>query len=225
MRILILYLTLLLVTSACQPDMPGDIGTPAPQATASVEATNQEQSVVLTSDNFTMRMARPEAWESFTTEYGVVMGEAFGSVATGGELKGVMAYVFASPLSEFDINVANLENENFAHVIQSRIVADPSYVGKSVTTAPVSFEWDGRDASYYLVRDDELGINTMVLAMLIDESQVLLTMTISAPFNHSDRIREALPEMLREFEINNSTIAGNPLDLLPDPLIFPAATE
>jgi hypothetical protein len=226
MRMLILVLVIgILSITACQSTAPGNVPPDAGDSAAfatTPDAGQENRLISLASEGFAMHMHRPESWESFTTEYGVVMGEAFGSVASGGELEGVMAYVFASPLHEFDLatNVSG-QNVNHAQAIQSSIITDPFYIGESIATEPVGFVWDGWHASYYLLRDEELTINTMVVAIVVSESNVLLTLTISAPFDQSDRILEVLPGMLRELNINDKPVSLDVLDVLPAPLDFP----
>jgi hypothetical protein len=222
---LIFIIVIALSITACQTTAPDDVlpddGQSAAFATTP-DAGQESPTISLSTEGFVMHMHRPEEWESFTTEYGVVMGEAFGSVASGGALEGVMAYVFASPLTEFDPTTTVSDSDiNHAHAIQASIIADPYYIGDSIATEPVGFVWDNRHASYYLLRDEELSINTIVIAVAVTESNVLLTLTISAPFDQSPRIREMLPEMLRELRINGQPVSTEAFEALPSPLVFP----
>lgn len=212
---------------ACQPapaeavqDSPVVAGVPTFSFTTPV-ITAGDDSITLMGDRFSVSLPKPNAWESFTTEYGVVMGEAFGSVATGGMLEGLMTYMFTSPLTDFAQSIAAATDDNLAYAIQSQIVSDVDYIGSARATRPTSFDWDGFPASFYLLSDSELGIYTMVVGIVVEDSDILLTCTISAPMEQGARIRQSLSQLLDGLSINGTRLAVAALENLPDPLMFP----
>lgn len=225
MRVLVLLLVFMTAVTACQPAVEGDSPTDNGESVVFVTTPRinlEERGVSLSGDGFAVSMRKPANWESFTTEYGIVLGEQFGSVATGGELEGVMAYMFASPVSDFALPTAEGPAAvNLAHIIQKQIVASEEYVGTARVSEPVPFRWDAFDASYYLLHDDSLAINTMVIGVYLPESAVLLTCTISAPASQAGRIRGLLPNLVRGMSINGHNMSADAILSLPDPLEFP----
>jgi len=217
-------IALLLALGACQeePQLSGLSGAERPVVFITTPETNtEERGIALSGDGFDVRMSKPLQWESFTTEYGVVLGEAFGSVASGGQLEGVMAYIFATPVTDFVMPTSDGGQENIAYHIQKQIVTNTEYIGNARVNAPTPFEWDGYQASYYLLHDPELGINTMVIGVYVPDSALLFTCSISAPVAQSERIRETLPALMRDLNINGHTLSTSPIEQLPALLSFP----
>lgn len=211
------------VLAACQeePQISGLTGVERPVVYITTPEINiEERGIALSSAGFDVRMSKPSEWESFTTEYGVVLGEAFGSVATGGQLEGVMAYIFATPVTDFVMPTADDGQENMAYHIQKQIVSNTEYIGNARVNTPTPFEWDGYQASYYLLHDPELGINTMVIGVYVPDSALLFTCSVSAPVEQVDRIRAMLPTLMHDLSINGNVLAA-PLEQFPAPLNFP----
>ncbi len=179
-----------------------------------------ENQVRFQNDSVQLLIAKPAGWETFSTEYGVVIAEKFGSLATEGELEGLMAYTFVTPLTDFTLPTSGNEN-NITEVIFRQIVANPEYIRNAAIAGPFGFEWDGNDAAYYLLNDGD-GNVTMVLGVSLTELTLLLTSSISAPEEHSERIRAALPELLSGLQINDLTFSDTPLLSIPSSLAFPA---
>ncbi len=217
-------LALLLALGACQaePQSSGLSGAEHPVVFITTPETNtEERGIALSSEGFNVHMSKPAQWESFTTEYGVVLGEAFGSVASGGQLEGVMAYIFATPVTDFVLPTSDNGQKNIAYHIQKQIVTNTEYIGNARVGAPTPFEWDGYQASYYLLHDPELNINTMVIGVYVPDSALLFTCSVSAPVEQAERIRQMLPTLMRDLRINGHTLSTTSIEQLPTPLVFP----
>lgn len=223
-RYLWVLVTLIFALGACQAEpqssAPADAERPVVFVTTP-EINLEERGISLSSAGFSVRMSKPNQWESFTTEYGVVLGEQFGSVASGGRLEGVMAYIFATPVTDFIMPTRDDGQDNMAYHIQKQIVASEEYIGSAQVSAPIPFEWDGHQASYYLLYDDELDINTMVIGVYVPDSALLFTCSVSAPVTQAERIRAMLPALMHDLDINGRNLSAMPIEQLPDPLAFP----
>lgn len=224
MRLSIIILLVLLL-AACQPADTGRVGesedvTP-PSPPAETRNMTFEDTVSFEGNGVNMSIRRPTGWESFKTEYGVVIAEKFGSVATGGVLEGLMAYVFATPLEDITTRAQFSPAGNRAKAILDEIVGDPEYVGKTIVSQPVAFTWNDHEAAYYMLRDPELDLMTLVVGVTVEGSDMLVTGTISAPATQELRIRDALPSLLDELNVNNVQFSGAAFSELPDPLNFP----
>lgn len=215
---------LIFALGACQaePQNSGFSGAERPVVFVTTPEINlEERGISLSSDGFNVRMSKPNQWESFTTEYGVVLGEQFGSVASGGQLEGVMAYIFATPVTDFIMPASDDGQDNMAYHIQKQIVTSEEYIGSAEVSAPTPFEWDGHQASYYLLHDAELDINTMVIGVYVPASGLLFTCSVSAPVTQAERIRAMLPTLMQDLDINGRNLSAMPIEQLPNPLDFP----
>ncbi len=186
----------------------------------SSETTTQiiDAQINLSVDSINLQLRRPEAWEIYETEYGVVLAEYISSVAVDRQLSGLLTHVFVPPLDEFNIQISATSNPAF--LILSQITSNPDYVGSATISDPVAFDWDGLSAAYYLMDNGE-GNVTIVVGVVADRSNRLVACSISAPADQSDRIREALPQLLDGLMINGQVLAGDSLNTLPNPLHFP----
>ena len=165
-------------------------------------------------------LPRPYDWEFYETEYGIVMAEEIGSVATDGRLGGLLTHIFIHPLEEFeDIPITASANE--AHQLLDAIIHNSDYVGHARTSTPIAFDWNGLDAAYYLMTNKE-GNVTIVLGVVAPGTHKLVATSVSAPPDHSGRLRTSLPELLGGMVINDVVLDRAALDVLPDPLAFPA---
>jgi hypothetical protein len=217
-----LLLSLVVMLVSCQPpaaptniivtEHPASVGRPIPSVTLT------ESSVHFRTREIDLTITKPPKWETFSTEFGVVIAEKFGSVANGGILEGLMSYTFVTPLTDFVLPTST--HHNLTQTIFDQIIADPNYVYGAAISPTYGFDWNGYDAAYYLLNDGE-GTVTMVLGVALTGKSVLLTTSISAPVDYSYRIRESLPQLLDGLQINGTAFRGNILDQFPDPLQFP----
>jgi hypothetical protein len=89
-----------------------------------------------------------------------------------------------------------------------------------VVSEPVGFSWDGRDAAYYLLTNQD-EVKTIVIAVEVnrDEDQ-LVVCNVSMPASEEARVRDMLPEVLNGLRINGVEMDGMALENLPNPLGF-----
>ncbi|MCU0498273.1 MAG: hypothetical protein MUF87_13050 [Anaerolineae bacterium] len=209
----------ILLISACQPavapltpTVDQGFNTPPIQST--------DETITFENNGITLTVKRPDNWEYFSTEYGIVIGEQFGSVATEGQLQGLMTYVFTTPLEDYTADVIAGSRGNRAKLILDQITADPVYTANIAVSDTIPFNWDGYDASYYLLSGDD-GNATIVIGVVIPEVNSLLSTSISAPYEQRDRIRPSLGVLLEGLAINNVRLSDMILDQIADPLVFP----
>lgn len=212
---------------ACQPttSLPTNIiVTDRPVSISEVEptVTLKETSINFKTDGIDLTITKPPEWETFSTEFGVVIAEKFGSVATGGVLEGLMAYTFVTPLTDFTVPAAL--DTNMTQQIFQQIVSDPNYMIDAAVSPIEGFEWNGNDAAYYLLNDGD-GNVTLVLGVVLPDMGILLTSSISAPTAHSGRIRETLPDLLNGLQINGKIFSGDVVSQFPNPFQFPTLDE
>ncbi|MBC8171317.1 MAG: hypothetical protein H7X77_06580 [Anaerolineae bacterium] len=223
MRILSVFVFSLLV-AACQPapsselsDQNFTIATDQRSETLAV-ADATDQTVSFRDGTLVLRVNKPAEWESFSTENGIVIGEHFGSVATGGVLEGVMTYTFVTPLQDFIAQPRT--GANIAQVILGEMLADPIYSAGITATVPTGFEWGEYAAAYTLLTGKD-GNVTIMLGVVVPEIETLLSCTVSSPYAGHQRLRDLLPTLLDGLVLNNIVFKGDALMVLPDPLKFP----
>jgi hypothetical protein len=134
---------------------------------------------------------------------------------------GMLVYIFVPPPSEFAVLTGS---GNFAYAVLNHVVRMPQRVGRDVSvTEPISFRWGDYDAAYYLLSG--LDARTMVLAVAVpnaDKSRPsLVVCNISVPNDREGVLRTALPFILDGLTIDGTTLEGDALQTLPDPLPFP----
>lgn len=192
--------------------------------------TDQEMETVirLNIQDIDLHIPRPAGWESYKTDYGVVLTEHLGSIATDGQLNGLLLHVFVHPLEDSleDFNalssaLSTEDSSNQAWMLLDAIIREPHLIGEATIGELQPFTWNGQDAAYYLTADGDDSA-TIVIGVIAPETQRLVAYNLSAPINHTDRIRAMLPALLDTVTINNVTFSGAELDFLPDPLVFPA---
>ena len=218
MKMLLIITIFIMIISGCAPDAePNDAVRLMPTSTPTIAEITQI--VNLSLNDIALTLPYPSNWESYTTEYGVVLAEYLGSVATEGQLGGILIHLFVPPLNEMDLPVSS--NNNRALNILSKILAYPNYVGDATVSTPLPFMWDNFECAYYLMDNGE-GNLTIVIGILDPQTNRLVTVSMSAPQNQQARIRTLLPNLLNGLEINDYTLSGVVLDdILPNPLIFP----
>lgn len=207
--------------AGCQsntPEQPAQmpIGQPYDSSKAP-QVEMHDDRVLFTFEGTHISLTRPHGWEAYGTEYGVVIAEQIGSVAKRGQLDGLLAYVFLTPLENYPQTVATRS----AKSVLDLLVTDPDYVGEASVSPTVAFTWNGHEAAYYLLRDDQMHVMTMVMAVVLSDQGKLLTCTISAPPDHENRIRLMLPELFGALTLNDIQFTRDALDALPEVLDFP----
>lgn len=206
------------MVSACQPS-PTDELQPATVITPT--ASQQAGVVGFSHEGLEVTLPKPEGWESFTTEYGVVIAEQFGTVADQGMLQGLMAYVFVTPNDEFPLPVSGGEPVNRAQLALRQIVGDASFIGSARVTDPVGFRWGETEAAYYLLSDTQSALKTLVVGIALPDKDALVIGTLSAPDDKAETIRAALESLFGQLNINGSPLSVDDLSVFPDPLVFP----
>lgn len=169
-------------------------------------------------DGVDLYLNKPDGWESYTTDYGIVLAENIASVAEAGQLDGLLMHVQVPPLEDLTVDAADASN--LAWQILSEIIENPDYVGSAAVSAPFAFDWNGFDAAYYLL-DNGDGNLSLVLGVAEPRTGRLITCHISAPADQADRIRQSLPVLLNNLTLNETPLPGEQLNTLPDPFEFP----
>lgn len=175
--------------------------------------------ITFTVDGIELTVQRPPEWEYYATEYGLVLAEHISSVATDGQLNGLLAHIFVPPLDDF-AQPAGLSDMNYALHILNEIIVRPEYIGSATVSTPVGFEWADHDAAYYLIDNGDENL-TIVIGVYAEAQNRLVASSISAPKTQTDRIRAYVPELLDGIIINDTILNSDSLDVLPDPLTFP----
>lgn len=221
MKFILLSLIIILILSS------GCTASPVPDDALNVTVTEKSPDIIqthqptvnLTIDNIQLSLPYPQNWESYTTEYGIVLAEYLGSVATEGQLGGILIHLFVPPLDGFDLPIA--DETNRALIILREILTHPDYVGDATVSEPLPFIWGEWDCAYYLMDNGE-GNLTIVIGILDPTIDKLVTVSISAPAEDEARIRSSLSVLLDSLVINNHTLSGAVLEyVLPNPLVFP----
>jgi len=220
MRLLHLALAALILTSACQSNPENLPQTRIATLVAPVPVFQDSANVGFMHEGLSVSLPKPSGWESFTTDYGVVIAEHFGTVADQGTLQGLMAYVFVTPLSDLP-TLESTNQTNRAQQVLSQIVSDGSFVGTAQVSTPIGFVWDGIPAAYYLLTDHDSNLKTLVIGVAVPDTDVLLIGTLSAPLDDDKTIRAALEDIFGALTVNGVVMHPVGLDSLPDPLIFP----
>jgi hypothetical protein len=70
-----------------------------------------------------------------------------------------------------------------------------------------------------------LNVYTLVVGVVVPDSDQLLTGTISAPPGQEERIRELLPQLLGDMQLNDEGFSGAALESLPARFEFPRASH
>jgi hypothetical protein len=154
-------------------------------------------------------MWRPDGWQSDTRE-GLVTADL-------GE-DGMLVYVSVPSMTEFDISP---DVPNYALEVLNQVVRMPVHTGQDVAVSePMGFQWDSYQAAYYLVSTAD-GVRVFVLALAIPDQPQVVVCTISTTVANKSRIRESLPWVLDGLQIEGTSLRGESLDILPNPLPFP----
>lgn len=224
MKMIIVISLIIIVLSGCAslPEQDEALSVTLTNSSPIVEETHLP-TVNLTIGEISLTLPYPQNWESYTTEYGIVLAEYLGSVATEGQLSGILIHLFVPPLDGFNLTVS--EESNRALVILREILTHPDYVGDATVSEPYPFMWDDWECAYYLMDNGE-GNLTIVIGILDPVVNKLVTVSVSAPLSDEAQIRASLPHLLDNLAINNHVLSGDVLErVLPNPLVFPRHTE
>lgn len=215
--IVIITIFIMFITGCATSTEPDDSVRLMPTSTPTTDRTLEI--VNLSLNDIALTLPYPSNWESYTTQYGVVLAEYLGSVATEGQLGGILIHLFVPPLDGVDLPIS--DNDNRALNILTKILAYPDYVGDATVSTPLPFMWDNFECAYYLMDNGE-GNLTIVIGIFDPQTNHLVTVSMSAPQDQQARVRAMLPILLDGLVINDYTLSGVVLDdILPNPLIFP----
>lgn len=192
---------------------------PTPAENTDLPASTEEAAWMETEMNgVRLGMRMPKGWAA-DAEHGLLLAEHTTSTETGDVEVTVLIHCFVPLLDNFDL--PDEATENMALVVLAQAITMPTMIGQNVLVSdPLSFDWDGRDAAYYLLSGMD-GSKTIVLAVETVPQRSLVVVNVSMPASEESRVREMLPEVLDGLRINGVTLDGHALDNLPDPLPFP----
>jgi len=222
--------TVVLFVAACQPTatvtpfVPTDTVAPTGEVTdkAVLQGDSSTASlplpITLNISDTDLTLQQPPGWQVHYSEHGVVMAPHMGSIAEGGQLEGIMAYVFVQSMNAESLVTPDHPNKAWAvlqHITQKYRLDNNVQV-----SYPVGFEWSEHDAAYYLSNDAN-GVVTIVIAVASPHNNDLVAMYVTAPVQQSTSIRPTLPLLLGKMTINGRQMDLVGLDAVPDPLVFP----
>ncbi|MDZ4766405.1 MAG: hypothetical protein SGI73_17830 [Chloroflexota bacterium] len=179
-----------------------------------------------TTEGVLLAIDAPSNWETDIVD-GLLLAEHSAAMNDGTPGLGMLVYIFAPPNNEFAVLTGR--DGNFAHSVLNHVVRMPGRIGRNVAVSePVSFDWDGYDAAYYLLSGADA--QTMVLAVAIplggdDARPRLVVCNLSIPPARTAALRAHLPGVLDGLTIDGVRLNGAALDALPDPLPFPSAAD
>lgn len=173
-----------------------------------------------TMEGVNLRLDAPAGWQADVMD-GLLLVEHTASMDDGSPNAGMLVYIFVPPVSEFAVLTGS---GNFAYAVLNHVVRMPQRVGRDVSVSdPVGFRWGNYDAAYYLLSG--LDVRTMVLAVAVPNNNglrpSLVVCNISVPNDHEGMLRTVLPFVLDGLTIDGTTLEGDALQSLPDPLPFP----
>lgn len=182
--------------------------------------TDETDALEYTMEGVNLRLNAPTGWQADVMD-GLLLIEHTTSMDDGSPNAGMLVYIFVPPLSEFAVLTGS---GNFAYAVLNHVVRMPQRVGHDVSvTDPVSFRWGNHDAAYYLLSG--LDVRTMVLAVAVPNNNglrpSLVVCNISVPNDREGMLRTVLPYILDGLTIDETTLEGDALQALPDPLPFP----
>ena len=215
--IVILALAFVLVSCASSPSNSTSIA--AVDGRQATPDTN-ESFVDFQVEDIQISVPRPDGWESFTTDPGIVIAETISSVADEGELDGLVMHVYVPVLE--DLPLPAVDGDNIAQQILQQIVEDPNYTGSASINGPFAFDWNDYDSAYYLFNNGDVSI---VIGVALPGTTRIIACSVSAPVAEADRIRAMLPRLLNGVRINGIELDGGVLEDLPNPLVFPVFPE
>jgi hypothetical protein len=222
------YLLLIIVvlgTAACQELSTGAV-TPTAAPTATPESTPDETPIPETTADWEqievngvqLGIEIPYGWEVHQTDVGLLIAEHFATMESGTANEGMEIYLFVHSLDYLEIPTS--DNDNVAWAALEQISKKRDYIGDALVSAPMGFQWDGHDAAYYLLNDNDVNFAILV-AVALKTPRRLVVCRFSSPAAQASGIRLMLPEILSTLTINGLMMDISALRDLPDPLQFP----
>lgn len=216
----------LVITAACDvmspPPTPTtgslqNTGVASPLATPTVDTAPQW---IETEDNgVALGCWKPYGW-TFDTSEGLLLAEHVMSLATGEPLTGTMIYIFVPEVEH--LAVAPDDEHNFAMTVLRQVATNPEHTGRDVVVSdPTPFAWGAHDAAYYLISSAEGFYSIVIGVALPDDHDRLVVINVTMPVDQVERMRDLLPRLLNDLEINGTRLSSAALAALPNPLAFP----
>src|SRR5688572_27804803 len=182
-----LFVLLILDLAACKVS---GIASPVPtEVTPEVTEQAQDAWTHVTAGDVEMSVRTPDGWQSVPNEYGILLAEHTELIQTEAP-GGILVYLFI-PVMEDELDFDDEYAPNKAYQALNHITSMPEYIGYSTVSETVAFEWDGRDAAYYLLTDG-VGNHTMVIALFLPESDRMVVCNISSSAQDASRIRDVV---------------------------------
>lgn len=218
-----IVIVLIILIAACQPENDSPTASSGTlinveQEIRTLNQTTERRWIETETDGVRIGMWLPSGW-AVDTSQGIIMAEHFTGVENGVPNPGMLVYIFVPPLDRFNLEI-NAEANAALHVL-NQVVRMPTELGANVAaTSPVAFTWDDLPAAYYLLTGTD-GVRTLVMAVELEDHGKLVVCNVSIPGSQASRIRELLPRLLDDFRVNDLTLSGAGLNVLPNPLSFP----
>jgi hypothetical protein len=218
---------MILLGAACQASLP-TASTPTVEPTATAQNTPETTPTVETSPHWEevgvsgvqLGIEIPPGWDVQRTGDGLLIAEYFSTIESGTMPKGMQIHLFVHSLDGFKL--PDSRNTNVAWAVLEQIVDKPEYIGNALVSAPTGFDWDGHDAAYYLLNNNDGNLSVLVAVALLSPKR-LVVCNFSSPTQQAVGIRAMLPQILSSLTINGVSMDIAALHNLPDPLEFPEA--
>ena len=204
--------------AASTPTVEPTATTPiTPEVTPSVSAYTPTWKEVEVND-IRLGIEIPSGWEAQETDDGLLIAEQFGTMEYGTAIEGLQVHLFVHAFDGYQLPVSS--DTNVAWAVLEQIITQKEVIGDAVVSKPTGFDWDGRDAAYYLLNDGD-GNLSVLLAVAIPTPKRLVVCNFSSPAAQASQIRLMLPQILSTLTINGVALDSDALHNLPDPLQFP----
>jgi hypothetical protein len=201
-----------------QTQIPTPFSTPSP--TAPIIPTPYWKQI--DADGVLLGIQVPAGWAAHRAQAGLLLAERGAGIGENTPPAVMELHIFVWRMNRFADLTPTLGNP--AHVALNQVVSDRELIGTAQATAPISFEWDGHPAAYYLLRDGQetLGV---VIGFALPPSERLVILNLSAPHSEAEVLRPRLADLLATFTVNGDRLHTGALDSLPDPLDFPVIEQ
>jgi hypothetical protein len=160
----------------------------------------------------------PPGWHGRKTDAGILIAQRPNKPNTSG----MQAHMFVRSMTEFQLPVPSQTNEAWS--VLKQVADNKRYTGGALVSEPYGFDWGGHDAAYYLLNDGDQHV-MLVMAMMTQTLDQLITFNISSSWGDGDTIRDFLPDYLSACSINGQQVDSSAVEHLPDPLMFPVADQ
>src|SRR5688572_4328051 len=197
---------IILLGAACQDMIPAasaptveatSTAPNTPETTATTETIAHWEQVAVNGVQLAIEI--PRGWDVQRTGDGLLIAEYFSTIESGVMAKGMQIHLFVHSLDGFRLPDSN--NTNVAWAVLEQIIDKPEYIGNALVSAPTGFEWDGHDAAYYLLNNNDGNLSVLVAVALLSPKR-LVVCNFSSPTQQADGIRAMLPQILSSLTIN-----------------------